>query len=258
MTAAAATAGERDNAEGDRPAGLIRDPWLSRLLGKPGFHLAKGAGAPAEVLAALQGPCFVDAKVPAEETAAAAALQEAGFRLADTNVRLHRPAGMAAAPFGRTGTTVRFAVPQDRDAVAAIAASALRWDRFHRDPAIPGDTADRIKAEWAANFFSGRRGDWMVVAEREGRPAGFLQLLKGSDGSLVIDLVAVAPDFQGHGLGRAMIEFAAVHCPAPAGMLVGTQLANRASLLFYARLGFGFDAASHIFHFHGPDGRRAG
>lgn len=228
--------------------GLVDDTWLSDALGRPAFHLGAEAD-PAAALAALgPGPAFVDARCDVASTGRAAALTAAGFCLADTNVQLLRPAGPAPAvePAG-----ARFAVAADEAPVRAIAAEAFVFDRFHADPAIGHDPASRLKAEWAGNFFAGRRGRWMVVADAAGGGVGgFLQLLEGKDGELVIDLVATGEAARRQGLAAAMIAFAAARCLPGQAVRVGTQIANIPSLRLYARLGFVPVSASYIFHYH--------
>ncbi len=170
-----------------------------------------------------------------------------GFRLVDTNVQLTR----VAAPLKGSRGRCRFARPDDEPAVRGIAGSSFTQSRFHLDPEIPNATADRLKASWAGNFFTGKRGDWMVVAEEAGEVCGFLQLLRKSSECLIIDLIAVAKEQQGKGLGKEMIAFAAHAClKQPAAMLVGTQIANFGSLALYTRLGFEISSASYVLHLH--------
>lgn len=125
---------------------------------------------------------------------------------------------------------------------------------------MPQATADAIKRAWAGNFFEGRRGDGMLVAEHEGRLAGFLQLLWGNDACLVIDLIGVDPAFQGRGIGRGMILHAARHgtgCgPVPRSMQVGTQAANTPSVRLYESLGFRLASAQHVLHYHGGEAKQ--
>jgi GNAT superfamily N-acetyltransferase len=222
---------------------LRRDDWLSKRLGKPAFQ-----GESCEDLAELPpGPAFVGVKVPVFAIAGVGALEEAGFRLIDTNVQLER----AASALHHARGSVRFARPTDESGVRAIAEHAFVWDRFHRDPLIGATAAAQIKADWAGNFFAGVRGDWMVVAGTPGKPEGFLQLLRGEDGAVVIDLIAVSPDRQGAGLGRAMIAFAVEACLGEvAPMRVGTQIANMPSLALYGRLGFRIISAAYVLHLH--------
>ena len=137
----------------------------------------------------------------------------------------------------------------DADAVVRVAGAGFSKSRFHADPQIDRVIANRIKADWAGNFFAGKRGDWMVVAEREGQIAGFLQLL-GRDGHLVIDLIAVDSAARGKRLATNMIEHASASLMPGAPMRVGTQLANTASVRLYESLGFRLVRAEHVLHCH--------
>src|SRR5262249_55999007 len=100
---------------------------------------------------------------------------------------------------------------------------------FDGGPAVGKAVANKVKAGWASNFFAGQRGDGMVVAERDGVVAGFLQLLWAGR-VLVIDLIAVSPQAARQGHGRAMIAFAAANGTGdprrPAGFRVRHHAAN--------------------------------
>ncbi len=222
---------------------LAKDPWLSEVMALP-VHRASVDG---DADVALDGPRgFYFSRVPAAEIGKVNALAAIGFRLVDTGVTLER--GKTAHAAGRD-ITVRAAVPQDREAVADIARRGFRFSRFHLDPRIPRALADEIKAQWAENFFRGKRGDAMIVAEARGMPIGFLQLLRAGDGALVIDLIAVAADHRGKGIGSAMIAWAADNAPGDR-MRVGTQAANVDSLRFYENLGFRTVATAYVMHLH--------
>jgi ribosomal protein S18 acetylase RimI-like enzyme len=215
------------------------DPWLSQILGKPAYHLSGAAFTPPA------GRAFVDAKVAVDDTATLLHLQGQGFAVIDANVQLLRPAG--AMPAG--GVRVRPAVAGDEPAVRAVAADAFIYDRFHRDPAIGHDAAARLKAEWAGNYFAGKRGDRMIVAEDDAGVCGFLQLLRGTDGGTIIDLVAVANRSRGRGAARSMIAIAA-NTTDTGALRVGTQLANLHSLSLYETLGFRIISAAYVLHLH--------
>jgi ribosomal protein S18 acetylase RimI-like enzyme len=222
---------------------LAKDPWLSEVMARP-VHKASIDGDADVALDRPQG--FYFSRVPAAEIGKANALAAVGFRIVDTGVTLERgKAGQAA----NGGIAVRAAVPQDRAAVADIARHSFKFSRFHLDPLIPHSLADEIKAQWAENFFRGRRGDAMVVAEAGGKLAGFLQLLRADDGALVIDLIAVDAGQRGNGIGAAMIAWAADHSSGSC-MRVGTQAANVDSLRFYENLGFRTVATAYVMHLH--------
>jgi len=231
---------------------LSNDPWLTEIMGKPCFRLAlDDAKVPEDGEISLAGVRLTYAKIPTDAIGSIHWLEDNDFRLIDTNVTLKKSilTRPAKTPDVQTNTVIRFAKPEDRTNVMALAGSSFSRSRFHLDPKIPDATADKIKAEWAGNFFRGDRGDAMVVAETNGDIVGFLQLLhKGR--SLTIDLIATAATARGKGLGRAMIDYAERSMPDLDEINVGTQLANGGSLIFYQSLGFRLQQAAYVFHNH--------
>jgi ribosomal protein S18 acetylase RimI-like enzyme len=232
---------------------LDPDAWLSEILGRPSWTVVSGgAGSAALGVLSKPGPHFATARVAAADTAGVESLQSAGFCVVDMGLTLdaeHLEASTNPA-------IVRFAVPDDRARVEAIAGSSFKFSRFHLDPHLPRTLADRVKATWAGNWFRGARGDGMIVAEHpKGSVAGFLQLLWAPGERLVIDLIAVEPGSTRKGLARAMIGFAQARgtgdARRPRGMIVGTQAANIASLRLYESLGFRLRDAKFVLHHHG-------
>lgn len=237
-------------------ARLRRDAWLESFLRKPAYGLDLEPAAEAaftvtsgpDLRQALPpGPLFAFARLPAGDVAGASLLEDAGFRLAETGLVFEKPLvpGDRATP----AQGVRFACPEDAARVREIAGRGFSQSRFHLDPNIPGDAADALKAAWAGNFFSGKRGDAMVVAEEDGAVVGFLLLLAASD-VLVVDLVAVDAAWRGRGLAKAMLLFAEASGPFSL-YRVGTQASNPVAMALYASLGFRPVRASHVFHYHG-------
>jgi ribosomal protein S18 acetylase RimI-like enzyme len=239
------------NAASGKPAfAAVADAWLGKQLGKQSWRvdMRAGQGAPAASLAFAPGE-FAYAKVPSENCGAVRDLIRVGFYPVDVAVTFEGPAQGASAQ----RADVRFACPEDRDAVAEIARTTFRYSRFHLDPLIPRGIANEMKAQWAANFFVGARGDAMVVAEADGVVVGFLQLLRQPNEMLLIDLIGVAPSHQGRGLARAMIGFASTHGAgeaAPRRLRVGTQIANTASVRLYESLGLRLADAQYVLHLH--------
>jgi ribosomal protein S18 acetylase RimI-like enzyme len=233
----------------------LSDPWLSDILGKPAWRVDT-AQARSERMASVviekmsASPCFFHAKTAVSQLADAHWLEDVGFRLVDTNITLAKPRARTLPPAATPGVEIRSARPADAAAVVHIAEHSFQWSRFHQDPAIPPAVANRSRAEWAANFFNGSRGDAMIVAATGDKPVGFLLML-GPNPDLVIDLIAVLPDRQGEGLGAAMIRFAESILPASPRIVVGTQVANMQSMVFYGKAGFAPVDASYVFHLHG-------
>lgn len=220
---------------------VASDAWLTRQLGIPASHLV--GTDPTELPV---DPSFIDARVPTSDLVVLNRLEDCGFRVIDTAVTLERPdrdVGVGMEP-------ASFAEPGDAEPVGRIAATALTQSRFHLDPLVPDTVACSLKAAWAGSFFSGDRGDWMVVARSAGAVVGFLQLLDRPD-ALVIDLIATDRAHQGRGMGAAMVSFAAAHCGSAPALRVGTQAANIGSLRFYGSLGFRIVSTDYVLHRHG-------
>jgi len=51
-----------------------------------------------------------------------------------------------------------------------IAESAFVYSRFHLDPLVPKELANRVKREWIANYVRRQRGERLLVAEVDGNP----------------------------------------------------------------------------------------
>jgi ribosomal protein S18 acetylase RimI-like enzyme len=232
----------------ERAIDLQSDPWLTRVLAREAFHLelSESPDSAARISSHLpDGPAFVDIKHPVRDVAGLGILVDAGFRMIDTQVSLDRDGPLST---GSPSGAVRFATPDDKASVGRVASTSFSLSRFHLDPAIHPDTANRLKESWAQNFFEGTRGDHMVVAEAKGQAVGFLQLIANGN-TLVIDLIAIDAAHRGKRLGEALIGFAAAEC-RPDRMVVGTQICNVPSLRLYERLGFRVTDASYVLHRH--------
>jgi ribosomal protein S18 acetylase RimI-like enzyme len=198
-------------------------------------------GAPGDLANAARGTYL--ARVPTDRVADLHALCDAGMRVVDVGVTLERIG--SGQPLN-----LEWARPGDAEALARIAETAFTRTRFHLDPDIPAAVATAIKRDWVAGALAGRRGDGVLVQRRDGAAVGFLVMLKrGHDA--VIDLIGVAPEHQGAGVGRTLVR--GLLGMVPGGVSVGTQAANVASIRFYERLGFGVTQTVYNLHMHvGP------
>ena len=198
-----------------------------------------------------QKVAFVTAKAPTSPVDRSIALQDIGFRTIDSALTF--VADRIAVP--GDDPRIRHARSDDAKAVAAVAKSTFRYSRFHLDPQIADTTANDIKAAWARNYFSGARGEGMLVAVGPDDTAvGFVQLLRKAGGDLVIDLVAVSEAASRQGLASALIGRAAatgLDGTPPPSLTVGTQAANIASCRLYESLGFRLSQSSYVLHHHG-------
>jgi GNAT superfamily N-acetyltransferase len=127
-------------------------------------------------------------------------------------------------------TGIRPALPSDAAAITACvrAAYAPYVERIGREPAP-------MAADYAALIAAGA----VWVAQEAGRVVGVL-VLQTQGPALLIENVAVLPERQGHGLGRALIGFAEGHARG-AGLAEVTLYTNERmteNLRLYPALGY--------------------
>jgi dTDP-4-amino-4,6-dideoxy-D-galactose acyltransferase len=219
------------------------DAWLGKRLGCAAWTVEDLDTA--DELSA-SGPGFFQARVPTADVARVGSLERVGFRTVDVTVTVRRDPGLALP---ERLADVRDARADDRPAVTAIAEREYTVSRFHLDPDIADDVARSIKREWVDNYFTGGRGDRMLVAEHEGEVTGF-QLVLDTSEAAVIDLIAVTAAARGRGVGSSLVCSLAESSPDRA-VQAGTQVANVPALRLYARLGFAVARTDYVLHRHG-------
>jgi len=97
-----------------------------------------------------------------------------------------------------SGFHVRAAVPEDRPAIAACA--RVSFEKY--TPRI-GKAPAPVHADYAAHI----ERDAVFVGELAGRFAGYMVLLRHGD-AMLLDAIALLPEFQGKGLGGALMAYA--------------------------------------------------
>ena len=213
------------------------DVWLSQQLGRPAYRFHDGS------LGDLPpSPCFCYAKLSETDTELSRVLGAAGFYLVETLLTFMKKPSQD----GVMDSRLREARASDCQSVTRIAERSFRFSRFHADPNLNQDLANRIKAAWAGNFFQGQRGHRMLVAEEHGHLCGFILLVENPQATAV-DLIAVDPAFQGQGLGTALLSAAE---RKGRRILAGTQKANFASCQMYQKCGYTTDKSESVFHLH--------
>lgn len=139
-----------------------------------------------------------------------------------------------------------------RPATAADASILRRWESAPHLDGVLGDD-DWM---WESTLGETRAAHRPYLAEVDGRPIGFLEILDPSldperywgdrgPGTRAIDLWIGDPDFLGRGFGRKMMRQAVKICfsdPAVHTILVDPLASNTSSHRFYERCGFRFTA----------------
>lgn len=229
---------------------LAEDRWLSERLGRPAFSV-RDPLEPEPPLPDDLGPGFYQARVPGERVDAVRTLQARGFYVTNAGITLARRPGSEPSP---PGVEVRTADPTRDGALLDVAESAFHASRFHLDPQVEPETANRIKRDWVDSYLRGTRGQQLLTALVNGAPAGFLAIIGGeAEGRTlrVIDLIGVSPKHRGSGAGAALVaRFLADSEGACDEVRVGTQAANPGATRFYERLGFRAVAMAYDLHLH--------
>lgn len=236
---------------------FVSDAWLSEVFGYDVFKLNLESNEtldsknifPKE----LPKRAFYYVKVPVTAVSQVGGLTNAGFRVIDVNVTFERePENIAT----NENIIVRDVKPEDENDVLNIAETSFIYSRFHLDPLVSKELADKIKHEWIANYIRKQRGEKLFVAELDGKPAGFLAILVTNDKVGVIDLIGVAKDMQGLGVGKRLVQFhindAVKKYPS---LLVGTQIANIPSMRLYQTCGYEISNSSYVLHAHVHEGK---
>lgn len=238
---------------------IAYDPWLANIFQRNVYRLdfdesgleknkLQEDRTYRELKEIQANPVFIHTKVPTTSLIACRFLEKMGFKLMDTNVVFDKPVAPTSKSHGNCA--LRFAVPEDREQVAELARRNFTFSRFHLDDTIPKAIADKIMAEWAGNFFSGSRGDKMVVALMGEKIVGFTQLLRRGEKTTVIDLIGVDKGQRQKGIASDMIAFAESQCPDCDHILVGSQVANIPSMRLYEKMGFRIFVSRYVFHYH--------
>ena len=226
------------------------DPWLSSIMERPAYVLKKlksgEVGVSGTVSKLAIDGAFTTAKVPAEDIIQTNKLIEMGFRVVDCALIFEMNAECS-----KESTSIRIAFARDESRVREIASNSFRFSRFHSDPMISMSLANKIKAEWAGNFFNGLRGDAMLIAEVDGVVAGFCQLII-RDSRAIIDLIAIDASCSRRGLARSLLA-SITGCVAKMGrpvnrIVVGTQSANVPSVNLYESFGFRLIGSNFVLH----------
>lgn len=233
---------------------IICDEWLKSIFGYEVYRVAVddslASGDGKEMIEDIQrcNPVFIYAKTPVNALNQVLFLEDIGFRLVDTNILFDK--AVSENHVFKGNCTVRFEEPSDKSQVVSLANESFEFSRFHLDPFVSNDLANKVKGQWAGNFFTGDRGDRMIVATINKKVVGFLQILFDKNSNLVIDLIAVDLNVRNKGIATDMIKYAEINCSDRERILVGTQIANAASMKLYEKCGFMIAKASYIFHYH--------
>ncbi len=250
---------------------ILEDFWLSAIFGHSVFKIALyGADAPLKVDATIIGDQITQhmhrqtrgsyyTKIDPARIDLVNHLSSMGFYVVDVNVTfgLDRETPLlSVSPKLGTRCQIGEVRAGQHQAVLEIARSCFHFSRFHLDPLIPTEIANQIKHDWILNYLLDKRGEHLWIATVDDQPVGFLAVIAGDDVGRryrAIDLIGVAPTYQGQGIGQALTAFFIDFYRKQSDFLqVGTQIANLASMRLYSKFGFSLVKSVYVMHLHVP------
>lgn len=196
---------------------LERLVWDSEVLAMPAGRIASlidGTAAgnmPLGIFSALpaemvkMGLKYVTIRRPQGEWRCLHALERAGFCLIDVIIEYAKPLSPSKNLSSRD--VLRLASPEDVPKIADLAVSTFKMSRFHNDPLLSIEVAERVHREWVKNACIGVAADAVWVVGPESKVSGFVSC-KIKDKVGTIDLVAVAREHAGQGMGQSLVALA--------------------------------------------------
>ncbi|MGM3173460.1 dTDP-4-amino-4,6-dideoxy-D-galactose acyltransferase [Dickeya lacustris] len=224
--------------------------WESEFFKRVSGRLNFSADAPALASESLDAYQLCQAKLAASDLAAADALSELGFRLAEGEVDFSMPVVPAARAVFAVG--VRQADAEDISALRKAAARSFVLSRF-RTPWYGADDCGRFYARWVEKAVHGTFDDVCLVIEAPGDRhglQGFVTLRQTSPQAARIGVLSAWPGMTGQGIGQRLMQMARVWCQQRGirRLAVATQTSNLAAIRLYLRSGARVESTAYWFY----------
>lgn len=171
-----------------------------------------------------------------------------GFKLVEERILYAwDPAGHPVTDPGK-GPRLRPVREGDMPRLRSFTHAFVPTSRFFRDGAFSAELCGRFYSQYVDKEFR-ENAETFWVADVDGKPAGFVTLQKESPKEGRMVLIAVDPDMQGRGIGRALIDrsFRWIREEGLARLSLRTQKGNPACIL-YEKAGFRAAQRQRIYH----------
>ena len=111
---------------------------------------------------------------------------------------------------------------EDREELKNMAKNSFINSRFFNDQNIAISIAEKVKVNWIDNYFNGKRGNSLIVAEENSIITRFI-LLIFKDDRIIIDLIAIKKNYRGMNIASNLIQFTISKFNKYNLILAGTQ-----------------------------------
>jgi RimJ/RimL family protein N-acetyltransferase len=232
-------------------------PWDTDIFGFPVGQIERiavlGADASTDFEAfeewrAQQDIRLVSCRLPHDRLVESMFLEDRGFRFVEMvySPRLDRLDTVLALP---DGPQIEPATAADRAAIEEIAGTAFATGRLLLDHRIDAALSAERYRVWVRNSFENPRHA-VLKAMIDDALVGFFIVEDKADGSAYWHLTAIAPGWQGRGVGTALWKGMIARHHAAGRTAVETTISahNTPVINLYARLGFRFQPPETTFH----------
>jgi RimJ/RimL family protein N-acetyltransferase len=233
-------------------------PWDTEIFGFPVAQIRRieiGDGArPTRLLERFDDWCterdirLVSCRLDHTRLQESMALEDLGFRFVEM-VYEPRLDSLEGLPEPRQAVDVAEAGPADIDPIESIAHDVFTTGRYLLDWRLPPELSKRRYARWVRTSFEGE-DQTVLKTEVDGALVGFFIVERRPNDAVYWHLTAIAPGWQGQGLGLSVWQAMLRRHEADGASTVRTTISghNVPALNLYARLGFSFSAPQMTFH----------
>lgn len=165
--------------------------------------------------------------------------EAAGFHFVDIRLTFEHDLRGVPGPAREGGGAVRPARPGDVPHLRAIARTSYTKSRYYFDARFSQERCETFYTEWVEKCCRGF-ADHVLVAEADRRPAGYVTCSMRRPHLGIIDLVGIAEEARGRGVGRHLVAEALAWFKARGAesVEVVTQGRNYDAQRLYQRCGF--------------------
>jgi ribosomal protein S18 acetylase RimI-like enzyme len=233
-------------------------PWDTEIFGFPVAQVSRielrEDGQPDELLRQFDDWCterdvrLVSCRLDHTRLRESMTLESLGFRFVEMVYEPHLDTfGQLGEP--RQAVDVAEAGPADLEAIESLAYVAFTTGRYLLDWRLPPESSKRRYARWVHTSFEGR-DQAVLKAEFGGALVGFFIVERRPDHGVYWHLTAVAPEWQGQGIGMSLWQTMLRRHAAEGATSVRTTISghNAPAMNLYSRLGFSFSAPQMTFH----------
>lgn len=142
--------------------------------------------------------------------------------------------------------------------LANVASQVFKIDRFHSDPNLSKDLADKYYFQWVLNSFNGF-SDGVIIPEIDGLPVAFTtyKINNVDDTTSTMVLSAVDSKFSGRGVYHNMIQKGTIELLKFSEKIrVGTQVDNIPVQRTWQKLGYKLICVQYVLHYHSVESER--